>query len=119
MTEDEMMAVNCSFEKYRKAMIRAAKDKQQVVEQAGKFVFILVRTHNDNLINRRISTPIAVSDSKRSLIEFCHRLYGADVEFDDSYRSNSVETDMGEAKFCIQQVAFLDCCTQTPQGREV
>lgn len=27
MTEEEMMAVNCSFERYRKAMIRAGRDK--------------------------------------------------------------------------------------------
>ena len=53
-------------------MIRAGRDKKHVVEQAGKSLFILERTHNDNMINRWISTPTAVSESKDELITFCH-----------------------------------------------
>ena len=101
------MAVNCSFESAREAMKRARRDKMHVVEQAGKSLFILERTHNDNMINRWISTPIAVSESKDELIAFCHKLYGAGVEFDEKDRSKSFETDMGEAYFRIEIIALV------------
>ena len=107
MTEEEMMAVNCSFERHRKAMIRAGRDKKHVVEQAGKSLSVLERTHNDTMINRWISTPIAVSESKDELIAFCHKLYGAGVEFDEKDRSKSFETDMGEAYFRIEIIALV------------
>lgn len=107
MTEEEMMAVNYSFERHRKAMIRASRDKKLVIEQAGKSLFILERTHNDNIINRWISTPIAVSESKDELITFCHTLYGTEIELDDKDRSKSIETDMGEAYFCIEKIASV------------
>ena len=84
MTEEEMMAVNCIFERYRKARKRAGQDIRHIIEQAGKSLFVLERTHNDNMINRWISTPIAVSESKDELIAFCHKLYGAEVEFNPS-----------------------------------
>ena len=51
MTEEEMMAVNCIFERYRKARKRAGQDIRHIIEQAGKSLFILERTHNDNMIN--------------------------------------------------------------------
>ena len=76
-------------------------------EQAGKSLFILERTHNDNMINRWISTPIAVSESKDELITFCHTLYGAEIEFDDKDRSKSFETDMGEAYFRVEKIALV------------
>lgn len=107
LTEQEMLALNCSFERHRKAMIRAGRDKRHVIEQAGKSLFILERTHNDNMIDRWISTPIAVSESKEELIAFCRRLYGDEVEFDDNDNSKSFETDMGEAYFRIGHVASV------------
>ena len=107
MTEEEKMAVNCSFENHRKAMIRAGRDRKHVIEQAGKSLFILERTHNDNMINRWISTPIAVSESKDELITFCHTLYGTEIEFDDKDRSKSFETDMGEAYFRVEKIALV------------
>ena len=107
MTEEEMMAVNCSCERYRIARIRAGRDKKHVIEQAGKSLFILERTHNDNMINRWISTPIAVSESKDELIAFCHKLYGAEVEFNENDRSKHIETDMGEAYFDIEKIALV------------
>ena len=107
MTEEEMMAVNCIFERYRKARKRAGQDKKHIIEQAGKSLFILERTHNDNMINRWISTPIAVSESKDELIAFCHKLYGAEVEFDENDRSKHIETDMGEAYFDIEKIALV------------
>ena len=70
-------------------------------------LLILERTHNDNMINRWISTPIAVSESKDELIAFCHKLYGAGVEFDEKDRSKSFETDMGEAYFRIEIIALV------------
>lgn len=70
-------------------------------------MFILERTHNDNMINRWISTPIAVSESKDELIAFCHKLYGAGVEFDEKDRSKSFETDMGEVYFRIEIIALV------------
>ena len=81
MTEEEKMAVNCSFENHRKAMIRAGRGIKHVIEQAGKSLFILERTHNDNMINRWISTLIAVSESKDELITFCHTLYGTEIDW--------------------------------------
>ena len=41
LTEEEMMAVNCSFETARKAMIRAAKENRSNIEKAGKSLFCL------------------------------------------------------------------------------
>lgn len=107
MTEEEMMAVNCSFEIHRKAVIRAGRHKKYIIEQAGKAVFIQECTLNDNMINRWISTSIAVSESKDELMAFCHKLYGAEVEFDDKDHSKSFDTDMGVAYFSIKQVALV------------
>ena len=70
-------------------------------------MFILERTHNDNMIKSWISTPIAVSESKDELIAFCHKLYGAGVEFDEKDRSKSFETDMGEAYFRVEKIALV------------
>ena len=107
MTEEEKMAVNCSFERHRKAMIRAGRGIKHVIEQAGKSLFILEGTHNDNMINRWISTLIAVSESKDELITFCHTLYGTEIELDDKDRSKSLETDMGEAYFRVEKIALV------------
>ena len=107
MTEEEMMAVNCIFERYRKARKRAGQDIRHIIEQAGKSLFILEPTHNDNMISRWIITPIAVSESKDELIAFCQKLYGAEVEFNDKDRSKSFETDMGEAYFRVEKIALV------------
>ena len=107
MTEEEMLDVNCSSQINRKAMKRAGQDKRHIMEFAGKSQFVLIRYHNDNMINRWISTPIAVSEQKSSLVGFCRKLYGSCIEFDDKDRSQSVETDMGESYFCVESVASV------------
>lgn len=104
---EKEMEINCSFEKYRKSMIRAGRDNRHIIETAGRSLFVLERTHNDNMINRWISTPIAVSEDKGNLIELCRKLYGPNVKFDDSNRTMSVETDMGEAYFSIESIAAV------------
>lgn len=105
MTEEEKIAVNCSFERHRKAMISAGRDNKKNIEAAGNSLYILQRTHNDNMINRWISTPIAVSESVEDLIAFCRKQYGEGFVFDEQLRSNSYETEMGEAYFRIDRVA--------------
>lgn len=106
-TEEEMMGINSSFELHRKAMIRAAKDNRHNIDVAGKCLYILERTHEDNLIHRWISTTIAVSAKKEELIAFCKRLYNEDIEFDEHNRTKSFDTDMGLAYFKIKSVAYV------------
>ena len=106
-TEEEMMAVNSSFELHRKAMVRAAKDNRHHIEVAGKSCYILERTHEDNMIHRWISTTIAVSTNRENLIAFCKKLYGDGIEFDEHDRTKSFDTDMGLAYFKITSVAYV------------
>ena len=99
LTEEEMMAVNCSFETARKAMIRAAKENRSNIEKAGKSLFILKRICTDNMMHRLISTTIAVSDQKEKLIDY--------VEFNERDKTPDFETGMGEGCFDIREVALV------------
>ena len=107
MTEDELMNVDCTFEKYRKAMIRAGRNQKVILETAGSSMFILERIHNDNLINRWIGTPIGVSQDMDNLVQFCKKLYGQDAVFADTGQSNVIETDIGQAYFTIKEIALV------------
>ena len=107
LTEEEMLAVNCSSEAYRKAMIRAAQENLLNIERAGKSLFILKRIYMDDMIHRRVSNTIAVSDKEKKLIDFFHKHYFADVEFDESGHTRTFETSMGEGCFEIKEVAFV------------
>lgn len=107
LTEEEMMAVNCSFETARKAMIRAAKENRSNIEKAGKSLFILKRICTDNMMHRLISTTIAVSDQKEKLIDFFHEHYFADVEFNERDKTPDFETGMGEGCFDSREVALV------------
>lgn len=107
LTEEEMMAVNCSFEAARKAMKRAGMENRSNIAKAGKSLFILRRICMDNIMHRRISTAIAVSDQKEKLIDFFHEHYFADVEFNESNMTPTFETGMGEGCFDIREVALV------------
>lgn len=107
LTEEEMMAVNSSSELHRKAMIRAAKENRRNIETAGKSLYILVRLHTDNIIHRRISTVIAVSEKRESLEQYFHDHYFPDIEFNESGYTQTIATDMGEGCFQLKKVAFV------------
>lgn len=92
---------------YRKALIRAAQDNKRLIETAGKSIYILERVCLDNMINRAISTPIAVAETKEELIDFCHSMYGNDIPFDDNGKTPTIQIPMGEASFRIKTVACL------------
>lgn len=96
----------CSYD-YRKALGRAERNREHIIEQAGKTMLIVERYHEDNMINRGISTPIAVSESKDALIAFCRKLYGADIEFDDHDRTRTFETYMGKTSLTILEIATV------------
>ena len=105
--EEEQMAVNVSYERYRKALIRAAQENKYQIEAAGKSIYVLERTYLDNLINRSISSPIAVAITKEELIDFCRTMYGEDVPFDENGKTPTIQIPMGEASFQIKTVANL------------
>lgn len=107
LSEENQMEVNLSYERYRKALIRAAQDNKCLIEAAGKSVFILERVCLDNMINRAISTPIAVAETKEVLFDFCHRMYGDDIPFDDNGNTPTIQVPMGNASFRIKTVANL------------
>lgn len=92
---------------YRKALIRAAQDNKRLIEAVGNSIYILERVCLDNMINRSISTPIAVAEIKEELINFCRSLYGDDIPFDDKGRTPTIQIPMGEASFRIKTVACL------------
>lgn len=98
------MSVNHSAD-YRKALVRSALEKQRLIDAAGGSLFVLERTCLDNLINRSISTPIAVAETKEELIRFCHEIYGATIPFDGNGMTPTLRIPMGEASFQIKTVA--------------
>lgn len=106
-SEEEQMSVNVSYERYRKALIRAAQENKYQIEAAGKSIYVLERTCLDNLISRSISSPIAVAETKEKLINFCRSMYGDDIPFDDKGKTPTIRTPMGEASFQIKTVANL------------
>ena len=59
------------------------------------------------MINRSISTPIAVAETKDELIAFCHTEYGDDIPFDDNGKTPTIQIPMGKASFQIKTVARL------------
>lgn len=107
LSEENQMEVNLSYERYRKALIRAAQDNKCLIEAAGRSIFILERVCLDNMINRAISTPIAVAETKEVLIDFCHRMYGDDIPFGDNGNTPTIQVPMGNASFRIKTVANL------------
>ena len=107
LTEEEMMAVNCSSEASRKAMIRAVQENRCNIERAGNSLFILNHIYIDNMIHCRVSNTIAVSYKKEKLVDFFHKHYFADVEFNESGHTPTFETGMGEGCFEIKDVAFV------------
>lgn len=107
LSEERQMEVNVSYEKYRKALIRAAQDNKRLIEAAGKSIYILERVCLDSMINRAISTPIAVAETKEELISFCHLMYGDDISFDDNGRTPTIQIPMGDSSFQIKTVAHL------------
>lgn len=94
------------IEDYRKALIRSAREKQQLIEAAGKSLYVLERTYLDNLINRAISSPIAVAETKDELVSFCHKVYGDNIHFDDNGRTPAIDIAMGIASFQIKTIAY-------------
>lgn len=106
-SEEEQMSVNVSYERYRKALIRAAQENKYQIETAGKSIYVLERTCLDNMINRSISSPIAVAVTKEELIDFCRTMYGEDVPFDENGKTPTIQIPMGEASFQIKTVANL------------
>ena len=107
MTEDELMNVDCALGTFRKAMIRAGQDQKLILETAGNSMFLLERIHNDNLINRWIGTPIGVSQDKDSLVSLSKKLYDSEIVFDDTGKSNIIETDIGQVYFVIKEIALF------------
>lgn len=108
LSEEEQIAVNVTYERYRKALICVAQDNKYLIEAAGKCIYILDRTYFDNMINRSISSPIAVAETKEELIEFCRSMYGDEIPFDDNGKTPSIQIPMGEASFQIKIVADLE-----------
>ena len=106
-SEEEQMSVNVSYERYRKALIRAAQENKYQIESAGKSIYVLERTCLDNMINRSISSPIAVAVTKEELIDFCRTMYGEDVLFDENGKTPTIQIPMGDASFQIKTVANL------------
>lgn len=92
---------------YRKALGRAADDNRRLIEAAGKSIYFLERRCLDNMINRSISSPIAVAETKEELIDFCRSMYGDDIPFDDNGNTPTIQIPMGEACFQIRKVACL------------
>ena len=92
---------------YRKALGRAANDNRRLIEAAGKSIYFLERICLDNMINRSISSPIAVAETKEELIDFCRRIYGDDIPFDDNGKTPTIQIPTGEACFQIKKVACL------------
>ena len=108
MNGTELMSVfNDPFESHRKAMIRAAREKERIMEAAEKSLFVLERIHLDNLIKRQICTLIAVSEKENNLKDFFHRHCFFNIEFDENGTTQSVETEMGIATFRIRTIAFV------------
>lgn len=107
LSEERQMEVNLSYERYRKALIRAAQDSKRLIEAAGKSIYVLERVCLDNMNNRAISTPIAAAGTREELIDFCHSMYGDDIPFDDKGRTPTMQIPMGEASFRIKTVAHL------------
>ena len=107
LSEERQMEVNVSYERYRKALIRAAQENKYMIESVGKSIYVLERTCLDNIINRSISTPIAVAETKEELIAFCCSMYDDDIPFDDNGKSPTIQIPMGEASFQIKTVARL------------
>lgn len=107
LSEERQMEVNLSYEIYRKALIRAAQDNKYMIESVGKSIYVLERTCLDNMINRSISTPIAVAETKEELIAYCCSMYGDDIPFDDKGKTPTIHIPMGEASFCIKEVVRL------------
>lgn len=105
--EEIQMAINVSYERYRKALIRAAQDNKCLIEAAGKSMYVLERTCLDNLINRSISSPIAVAETKEELIDFCHMMYGDNIPFEENGKTPTIQIPMGEASFQIKAIARL------------
>lgn len=92
---------------YRKALGRAANDNRRLIEAAGKSIYFLERTCLDNMVNRAICSPIAVAETKEELIDFCRRMYGDDIPFDDNGKTPTIQIPMGKACFEIRTVACL------------
>ena len=107
MTVEEALNLNNAFAIYRKAMIRAAEDNRRVLATAGNSMFMLQRYHEDNLVDRWVGTPIAVSHDKDSLEEFCRKLYGQEIGFDDNDKSSVIEMKIGQAYFKIIEIALV------------
>ena len=59
------------------------------------------------MINRAICSPIAVAETKEELVDFCRRMYGDDIPFDDNGKTPTIQIPMGEACFLITRVAYL------------
>lgn len=59
------------------------------------------------MINRAISTPIAVAETKEELIDFCHSMYGNDIPFDDNGKTPTIQIPMGKSSFRIKTVACM------------
>lgn len=107
LSEEKQMEVNMSYERYRKALIRSAQDNKHLIDSAGKSIYVLERTCLDNMINRSVSSPIAVAETMEELIDFCRSMYGDDIPFDDKGRTPTIRIPMGEASFQIKTVAYL------------
>ena len=59
------------------------------------------------MVNRAICSPIAVAETKEELIDFCRRMYGDDISFDDNGKTPTIQIPMGKACFEIRTVACL------------
>ena len=101
------MEFDLSYFIYRKSLIRAAMDNKKMIESVGKSIYILERTCLDNITNCSISTAIAVAETKEEIITFCRSTYDDDISFDDNGRTPTIHTPMGEASFCLKEVAWL------------
>ena len=106
MTYAKMMAEKYPND-YRKALVRAAKEREHRIEVAGRSLFILERYLDDKTIGQCIGIPVAVSANMENLVAFCRKNWGENVEFDEHNRTQSFETDMGKVYFEISTVAFV------------
>ena len=101
------MEIDLSYFIYRKALIRTALDNKKMIESVGKSIYMRERTCLDNMTNCSISTAIAVAETKEEIITFCRSTYDDGISFDDNGKTPTIHTPMGEASFCIKEVAWL------------
>jgi len=77
LSEERQMEVNVSYERYRKALIRAAQEYKYMIESVGKSIYVLQRhtckvsVHSKPLYNERTDCRHAFAKS-----EACANGYG-------------------------------------------